>query len=98
MYFSENSGSITTAILFSIVLAVCVAIFTAVILFLLVAKVKLKVKAKVLKLARKTTRESDYEDIRHHSLPPEIIDTSLTENIAYGCTSNKQSVAAATNL
>ena len=82
--------------MFGIVLAVCVAIIMAVMLFLLVVKVKVKVKAEVLKLqARKTqsARESDYEDIRSHSLQAEITDTYLTENIAYGCTS-KQSIAS----
>ena len=85
--------------MFGIVLAVCVAIIMAVMLFLLVVKVKVKVKAEVLKLASKTqsARESNYEDIRSHSLQPEITDTYLTENIAYGCTS-KQSIAAATKL
>ena len=69
------------------------AIFTSVMIFLLVVKGKVKVKAEVLNLARKTARESNYEDVRSCSLQPEIIDANLTENIAYGCTS-KQTIAA----
>ena len=89
---TENTGIISTLILFGITLAVCVAAFTISLFILWMLKLKSKSRTDALSVSGKDCSEVDssYKNVRDLSSQTE---TNLTQNISYGCAIiNKSSV------
>ena len=91
-FLTENTGIISTPILFGITLALSVSAFTIPLFIPWMLKLKSKSRTNVLSVSGKGCLEVDssYKNVRDLSLQTE---TNLTQNISYGCaTINKSSV------